>query len=70
MWRNVIKIPTCKSMTCITNVNCWWLAKYFEILTLILHLKPVIFEISTIRIVTTDFLLVFATNLPDAFFPT
>jgi hypothetical protein len=62
----VIKIPTCKSVTYITYVNCWWLATYFEIQTLILRLKPVIFEISTIGIVTPDFLLVFATNLPDA----
>lgn len=52
-------------MTCITNVKCRWLAKYFEILTLVLHLKPVTFKMSTIGIVTSDFHLAFNTNLPD-----
>ena len=50
--RNVIKIPTCKSVTYITNVKCRWLATCFEILTLVLHLKPVIFKTSTLGIVT------------------
>jgi len=63
--RNVVKIPTCKSVTCITSVKCRWLATYFEILTLVLYLKPVIFKMSTMRIVTPDFLLAFDTNLPD-----
>jgi hypothetical protein len=52
-------------VTCITNVKCRWLATYFDILTLVLHLKPVTFKISTIGIVTADFLLAFDTNLPD-----
>jgi len=64
--RSAIKIPTCKSVTCITNVKCRWLVTYFEILTLVLRLKPVIFKMSTMRIVTPDFLLAFDTKLPDA----
>lgn len=60
----MIKITTRKSVTCITNVKCQWLATYFEILKLV-HLKPVIFKMSTIAIVAPDFLLVFDTNLPD-----